>query len=593
MKKINFLSLTVMLFLVSHMAAQEPVRWDYTEEAVYDNPGNKFSGHANIFKEQAKELKKYADDFVFIEGGPTKMGSILIGSFTDTDSTLLTMSDLWLRVTVSSFFMCQHEVTNAEYRAFVDWVKLRTAYEVLSEAYPASYLRADGSIDESVPINWTDTAIINQLFLPNRNMFNNKPQIDTRKLIYKGIAVYPDTAAWNKLKLWDMDTYCQSYFRHPQYDDYPVVGVSWEQAKLYADWRSDRLNEQYLIAQDLLDKPSYFLEMDSLEKQLREEGKDYKLFPGFRLPTEAEWIYAAMPKEQKKEESKANAKQLDKAQKQDLQNKQKDYCFEAVHPLTETQDFKSNIVLSGYNANYGPVWDQHGLQLKAYGDDGAIACTTVKSYQPNNYGLYDMAGNVAEWVFDICSRPSAGNYRIGNYQLMELCALFDTAFLSIIEADQIAFFNTIRDVEMIHPVRGNYFAIPDNNDTMSKIRPVRMDSLDKKSGFSKPEGKTYGSFFPVRRKLAEVKKQYDNHEHRLYHNHEEEKLKEICAKLKANYLHDKDVYERMTNPSLVKGGSWADPLVYLNPGTKTIKSQKTSSARIGFRLAMDIWQLRE
>ncbi len=583
MKKLLF-SLLVMLFVFPLLHAQEIEAWTDGSEPS-DNSTNK--EYFQMTLRIPTKAKKYYEGMVFIAGGPyKKKGANLIQSFTDRDTTLLTQLDFPVQVTLSGFYICDHEVSNAEYHEFTNWVRMRAAYEILAGAYPEKYLLKDGSINEDMAVDWSDTAIAHHLFLPDDGNFFRKSQLDTRELIYNGIAVYPDTLVWSELNLWDMNTFSQSYFWDASYNDYPVVGVNWEQANAYAKWRSDRLNEQILIDENVLSKESYFVDMDSLVDSLLETNVRFKLLPGFRLPTHMEWMYAATDKKVPFSTSYKTLKEDEKL----FKSKLKEYRYEPVTALFTSENSGGDLKVSVYNANYGAVWDQHDQLVKSYGEDGGQITTPLKYYQPNDNGLYDMVGNVAEWVQNKVLQPRFGSFIYGQYKLIELCALFDTAFLTIIETDITAFYKSLEPVESLEPV--GYLKPPQVTDqiafdTISNNRPIILRSFNREKIAVEPNGKSYGPHWKLRRDLAELKKQYANHVHKVYHKKDEAYLKGLLAKMKSCYEHDKEVYARMTNPRVVKGGSWADPPIYLNPKTVTIKSQNASSARIGFRLVMD------
>lgn len=149
------------------------------------------------------------------------------------------------------------------------------------------------------------------------------------------VNVYPDTTVWvNDFDNAYNEPYVRLYFSHPGYNDYPVVGVSWEQANAYAAWRTALLR--------------------------RSLGKDGIYIEPFRLPTEAEWEYAA----------RAGI----------TANK---YPWDGDLPMTEDDGC--------YYANFKP-------QEGNYAQDGNVITSKAGSYSPNDFGLYDMAGNVSEWT---------------------------------------------------------------------------------------------------------------------------------------------------------------------------------------------------
>ncbi|MDE5750170.1 MAG: SUMF1/EgtB/PvdO family nonheme iron enzyme, partial [Duncaniella sp.] len=149
------------------------------------------------------------------------------------------------------------------------------------------------------------------------------------------VNVYPDTTAWvNDFDNAYNEPYVRLYFSHGGYGEYPVVGVSWEQANAFANWRTDFLR--------------------------RSLGKEGVYVEPFRLPTEAEWEYAA------------------RAGKSDNM-----YPWEGDLPLTEDQGC--------FYANFKP---QEGNFVQ----DGQLITSRVGTYSPNDFGLYDMAGNVSEWT---------------------------------------------------------------------------------------------------------------------------------------------------------------------------------------------------
>lgn len=150
------------------------------------------------------------------------------------------------------------------------------------------------------------------------------------------VNVYPDTTCWvNDFKNSDNETYLRSYFSNPAYNDYPVVGVTWEQANAFCAWRTDYL--------------------------LKGLGPEARFVQRYRLPTEAEWEMAARGKEQ-------NEFPWDNA---DVKNG--NGC---------------------YYANFKP-------DRGNYTKDGNLITSKVGIYSPNTNGLYDMAGNVAEWTSTI------------------------------------------------------------------------------------------------------------------------------------------------------------------------------------------------
>ena len=149
------------------------------------------------------------------------------------------------------------------------------------------------------------------------------------------VNVYPDTTAWiNDFDNAYNEPYVRMYFSHAGYNDYPVVGVSWEQASAYANWRTDFLR--------------------------RSLGREGVYVEPYRLPTEAEWEYAA------------------RAGKSGNM-----YPWDGDLPLTEEQGC--------FYANFKP---QEGNFVQ----DGQLITSKVGTYSPNAFGLYDMAGNVSEWT---------------------------------------------------------------------------------------------------------------------------------------------------------------------------------------------------
>jgi formylglycine-generating enzyme required for sulfatase activity len=296
-------------------------------------------------------------------------------------------------VTVDAFWMDDTEITNNEYRQFVYWVRDSIARKKLGEQYPEFLTSEDreGNPIDSPTINWREKIdwknpdyqqAMSDLYVPEHERFYGKNEVDPRKLVYEywwidlqqaarrinsynydakqytgnvynaegelipvvdrssfilheQVHVYPDTLVWIRDFTYAYnDPRTRRYFYHPAFDDYPVVGVTWKQAEAFCNWRSNYRN-------------------DFLSKHRMPEEEYY------RLPTEVEWEYAARGDQQA-----------------------------AMFPWGAYYSRKEN---GEFMANFKPLRGN-------YVEDGGVATLNVRSFEPNNFGLYDMAGNVAEWT---------------------------------------------------------------------------------------------------------------------------------------------------------------------------------------------------
>ena len=283
-------------------------------------------------------------------------------------------------VSLAAFYMDETEITNNEYRQFTNWVKDSIARRILGDAGIEGHLIEEdeyGNFIEPALINWKEKIrwddievreiLEEEMYLPEHERFNRKREIDTRKLIYAyqemdlkkaaqkanrendatgkrdrsvflkdvEVSIFPDTLAWmHDYSYAFNEPMTDEYFWHPAFDDYPVVGINWDQAVAFTKWRTQMMNN--------------FLRRNN-EPTL----------PDFRLPTESEWEYAARGG-------------------MDLSP----YPWGGPY----TRNHKGCFL-----ANFKPLRGN-------YTADGGLRSVKVASYNPNAYGLYDMAGNVSEWT---------------------------------------------------------------------------------------------------------------------------------------------------------------------------------------------------
>ncbi len=332
----------------------------------------------------------------FYEPDPFGMLFIPQGSFNmgpnDMDIAS-TMSSQSKTVSVRSFWMDETEITNSEYRQFVYWVRDSIARQLLGEQFEEFLISEDYLGNEIDPpfLNWDEPVewdneeyaeILDEMFLAENERFFRRKEIDTRKLTYEyewvdllqaskrsnrynfetkqyegvvydqkgeereindrsafimkdAVNVYPDTLCWIADFTYSFnEPWTEKYFWHPGFDEYPVVGVNWKQATAFCIWRTQLLNN-YL------------------------KSKGEPVVNNYRLPTEAEWEYAA-----------------------------RGGLAHAMYPWggMYTRNDKGCFL-----ANFKPLRGR-------YGDDGGMTTMSVGSYSPNDYGLFDMSGNVAEWT---------------------------------------------------------------------------------------------------------------------------------------------------------------------------------------------------
>jgi formylglycine-generating enzyme required for sulfatase activity len=429
---------------------------------------------------------------VLVEGGLFLMGNQPNGYLINQSDSLFCKHDYKARVTIASFFISDHEVTNEEYNSFLNWFKIRRAMDILAEHHAELRLE-NGQYNEEIPIDWSHPTLLKYFYLPTKNA-NGEYQIDPKQILY----ALPDASCFKKeydyrsnassadFLLWKNIDSMSRYFTDPIYKDFPVVGISWVQANEYCKWLSNESNQKILLTKKLLKKYSYYFTTDNYLKSNDKSSATNFLQPNFRIPTEAEWEYAAV--------------YFDKAtEPESFGSNSKHFYPWRTNELID----KKGI----YLANFGRIYDQNKLLMKKLNDDGFLFTAPIKSYAPNQNKIYEMAGNVSEWVMD--SRENGEN--IGVYSSLML------------ENPNLAF----------------KFAY-----NQLKTKFLDLDT-NYQSGIDK-----------VNEYLSE-RISYENH-------------------LKNN-----------SPARVVKGGSWTDASIYLMPGSSTFFNQNSSSARIGFRVAMD------
>ncbi|MDZ4752310.1 MAG: SUMF1/EgtB/PvdO family nonheme iron enzyme [Flavobacteriales bacterium] len=336
----------------------------------------------------------------WVQVNPYGMNYIHFGSYTmgpSDQDVPYALNSRSKTVTIPAFYIDQHEISNNEYRQFVYYVRDSLMRDLLAQNDIEGYgifenengQEMDRFINKGYILNWEEQIdmeneeifdlVYDEFFVQGQEKFYDRWEIDATKLQYRYwwidfrsaankagkdeeygelnslnqlhsirghsdrsqfiieevINVYPDTLVWVHDYTYGFnEPMTEAYFWHPAYDDYPVVGVTWGQCKAFCAWRTQILNEWKA-----------------------ENGE--VLVQRFRLPSEAEWEFAAR-----------GGLEL------------------APYPWGGPY-IRNNLGCP--LANFKPMRGD-------YADDNGIYPVPIGSYSPNDYGLYCMAGNVAEWT---------------------------------------------------------------------------------------------------------------------------------------------------------------------------------------------------